>query len=301
MQNFAKTLTLENGKAGAISFDFNREMHRIEHAPGASNEEQRVVLKVHYLITPKAFTSWYGKGLGYLTVKYNETFRFLFNSTIEPKGLFWKFMATQVIAWTWIFNSVESLIGMNNFAFYVLAGLSAVVFRSYSVFLLLTSYLHYLMYISTYYHREKVSFGQFKRNAVVYKTISVVQILGLYAYNMYQSGTVDALSMGMIAAGWGLSFAATQALGIDRTYFGWELGHLKGEFVQKWPYGPNGIPHPMIVVCITWLMGIHKLDAFRAAWPWVVPCHVALYMCHLLQVGKCPLRVLTCCSFGYET
>eukprot|EP00958_Prasinococcus_capsulatus_P002092 scaffold188_cov429-Prasinococcus_capsulatus_cf.AAC.21 len=193
--NFSKTLTLEDGKAGVISFDFNREMHRIEHKPGASNEEQRVVLKIHYLISPKSLTSWYGHGLGYLTVKYNETFRFLFNSTIAPKGLFWRFMATQVIAWTWIFNSIESLIGMNNFVYYLLAGVAALALRSYSVFLVLTSYLHYLMYISTYYHREKVSFGQFKRNAVVYKTVSVVQILSLYAYNMYKTQTVDYMSL----------------------------------------------------------------------------------------------------------
>jgi hypothetical protein len=31
------------------------------------------------------------------------------------------------------------------------------------------------------------------------------------------------------------------------------------------------------------LLGFHKLDAFRAAWPYLVPAHVCLYSIHMIQ------------------
>lgn len=74
---------------------------------------------------------------------------------------------------------------------------------------------------------------------------------------------------------------ATNALGIDRTYFGAELGLLPPKWITQFPYGY--IPHPMIVSQVFALLGLHKAAHFRADWPYVIPVHVALYMTHMLQ------------------
>ena len=81
--------------------------------------------------------------------------------------------------------------------------------------------------------------------------------------------------------GYGLSTAATVALGIDQTYFGVELGVMKPNFVSQFPYGY--VPHPMIIGSIVGLLGFHKMATFRAALPYLVPVHICMYMIHMIQ------------------
>ena len=91
----------------------------------------------------------------------------------------------------------------------------------------------------------------------------------------------DYVSLALLAVGFGLASLAAYRLGVDRTYFGWELGETHGECVLRFPYG--AIPHPMILGgCLGWL-GFHKLAAFRDAWPCYAPLHVALYLAHAAQ------------------
>ena len=47
----------------------------------------------------------------------------------------------------------------------------------------------------------------------------------------------------MLIGGYGLSIAATSALGLDQTYFGVELGAVEPNFVSGFPY--NVVPHPV--------------------------------------------------------
>ena len=77
----------------------------------------------------------------------------------------------------------------------------------------------------------------------------------------------------MCATGFGLASLAASALGVDRTYFGWELGVCDGEYVQRFPYGV--IPHPMIVGGALGWLGFHALPAFRQAFPSYAPLHGA--------------------------
>jgi hypothetical protein len=74
---------------------------------------------------------------------------------------------------------------------------------------------------------------------------------------------------------------ATRALGLDRTYFGVELGLVKPKWITTFPYGY--IPHPMIVSQCLALAGFLKLAAFRASWGWLARGHIALYLLHMLQ------------------
>jgi len=43
--------TLSDGEC--VGFDFNREIHFIDNNPGTVNKEQRITLKLHYVIYPK--------------------------------------------------------------------------------------------------------------------------------------------------------------------------------------------------------------------------------------------------------
>ena len=128
----------------------------------------------------------------------------------------------------------------------------------------------------------------FKRDVLIYKTIAVGQIVYWYAHAVTKGFTsvpaeVDRVGLGMVAVGYAMSVYCTKLLGVDGTYFGIELGYVKAQkhYVQHFPYGV--IPHPMIVFQVVALLGFHKHDAFRAAWPYLVPAHVCLYTIHMLQ------------------
>jgi hypothetical protein len=85
----------------------------------------------------------------------------------------------------------------------------------------------------------------------------------------------------MIFSGFTISTLAAKALGIDRTYFGAELGHCESKWVTDFPYG--FIPHPMIVSQIWALMGMYKAVHFRVLLPFAIPTHIVLYSAHMLQ------------------
>jgi hypothetical protein len=71
------------------------------------------------------------------------------------------------------------------------------------------------------------------------------------------------------------------ALGIDKTYFGVELGYVNPNayFVSTFPY--NIIPHPMIVGQLIGLCGIHYL--LMRDYQYLILGHILLYTTHMLQ------------------
>ncbi len=94
-------------------------------------------------------------------------------------------------------------------------------------------------YITTYYSRWEIDFGCFKRDVLLFKTISLAQLFAIYFYTCYADSfaTVDWISLSMIVSGYSVSLLATKALGIDRTYFGAELGKCAPLRVAAFPYG----------------------------------------------------------------
>ncbi len=46
----------------------------------------------------------------------------------------------------------------------------------YRIFLAGTSFVHYLRYINTYYHRVGCAYNIFKRDVLIYKTLAVSQV-----------------------------------------------------------------------------------------------------------------------------
>ena len=72
----------------------------------------------------------------------------------------------------------------------------------------------------------------------MFKTLSVAQLLILYFFPKGETPfSVDYLSLFMMATGMILSVMATNALGIDRTYFGVELGICEPKWITQFPYG----------------------------------------------------------------
>lgn len=259
-------------------FDFNREIHLIDNNP-EPNVGHRISLKLHYVVYPRCLAP-VGRWLKQATTAYNIAARYTFLNTLEPTGI-WRLMAWVVLASTKGKFLLEKHVGANNIAYVAALGLVSFLAGSCNIFLAGTSFVHYLIYISTYHvgsRKEKsVSFGAFKRNAVFYKTLAGGQL----AFHYLTRFELDPVSLALLAAGYGLAVSSMCALGFDATYFGVELGYRPAKFVTQFPYGT--VPHPMILGGIVGSLGFHKLAPFRAAFPWLVPIHVALYVAHCLQ------------------
>lgn len=200
--------------------------------------------------------------------------------------------------------------GLQNFLF-VAALFAAGRLVHPMVFLVGTSFVHYPRYVTTYYHRgSDVDFGRFKSDVLFFKTVALLHIGSRYVSAMLatfpsamswlglnaatdgadahsggdgQSGNAAAaaLSLLMIVTGSAVSLLATKALGMDRTYFGAELGFCEMNWVTAFPY--NFVPHPMITGQLVAFLGVHLLPEFRAAWPWLMPAHCAFYLVVMMQ------------------
>ena len=259
-----------------LAFDFNRTPHFISKDPERTNEDLRIVLKVHYAVYP----SWlprYGRMLGQITTGYDIVARKLFLATLAPTALVSRFSAFMVLAWTVIFEWVARNIGPTNLVYVALLGGLSAATGSTLPLLLGAGYVHYLLYLSVWALRDGVSWGTFLRDAVFYKTVSYGTLFAIYAWNF----ELSPLSLAAIFGGFGLSASAASALGVVRTYFGTELGLVEPKRVSGFPY--NVVPHPMIVGGMLGLVGIWLMPGFRHAHPWVIPLHLAFYLAHLTQ------------------
>ena len=99
-------------------------------------------------------------------------------------------------------------------------GSSSSSFISIIIFII----VDYQRYISTYYVRRGIDFGSFKRDVLLFKTLALVQLFYHYLCPSVEQFVLDPISILMIIAGYTVSLMATNAIGIDRTYFGAELG-----------------------------------------------------------------------------
>lgn len=265
-----------------LAFDFNREVHYIscDESKKEASDKFRVVLKLHYCIYPRVLAP-IGWLMSFLNVRYNMSFRALFLKTINPASLYEHFLAWNVNFQTNLFDRIETLLGQRN-VLYLLFTLA--LWRAtgvYEVFFALTSFVHYFRYISTFYIRRGIDFGSFKRDVLLFKSLALLQMFYHYFFPSVLPFSLDFLSIAMILTGYVVSVMATNALGIDRTYFAAELGLVEPKWITQFPYGY--IPHPMIVSQIFALLGLYKASHFRNEWPYVVPIHITMYLIHMMQ------------------
>ena len=130
------------------------------------------------------------------------------------------------------------------------------------------SFWHYYLYWLAYRYRT-VALGVFKRDAAIAKGFALAALAAAYfAYPL------DALSLALVAAGFGLNVAGVVALGSDRTYYGHEVAGLPARRVSAFPYCV--VAHPMLVGNMLAFGATLLNEGFRAGW-WPLACaHVAL-------------------------
>jgi hypothetical protein len=140
--------------------------------------------------------------------------------------------------------------------------------RSLPLAVYLLSFWHYYLYWLAFTFGA-VSFGVFKRDAIVMKTVSVAALA-----TAYLAAPLDLASLSVIAAGILLNVRAAAALGVDRTYYGHEVAGLPPRRITAFPYSVTH--HPMILGNVAAFGGTLINPAFRELW-WPLAClHVAL-------------------------
>ena len=265
-------------KGDMLSFDFNREIHYIDRLENNKKPEYRIILKVHHLIYPK-FLKSYSKLYGYLTTEYDKIARKGFLKTLKPKNIFQKTLAEIIIGITHVWYRIEEYVGFNNIIYVSLVYLLSKYFNNYSIFLYLTSFIHYIIYISTYHHRKDINFNNFKRDAMIFKTLAIINII--FILKNYFDGNLTSLSSILIIAGLSLTLYSSYKLGVDHIYFGYELGKVKAKWVKGFPY--NTIPHPMIVGQLIALVGILLMKGVFKDYKIYFILHILFYTIHIIQ------------------
>lgn len=261
---------------GVVGFDYNRELHWIDHVPGAANAERRSLLKLHYVVYPAGWHR-YGRLCAALNASYNTWARGNFLTTLRPAGLYEYAMAWWIWVTTWSNALWVEHVGWDN-AVYLAA--------SYALgplpFLLLTSFRHYAVYLTTFAYRSPmVAHGYLVRDARLYKTVSLTHL----ARRLWPLVALprDAPCLLLAGLGFATTVLATARLGVVRTYFGAELGFVKPCWIEGFPYGT--VPHPMIVgqllafgtMLIWWR---REMSTGNAA---LLVAHMACYAAHMVQ------------------
>ena len=255
-----------------LAFDFNREIHYITRDPAGRMESDgyRVVLKFHYVAYPKCLRLL-GRLLALLNTGYNMLFRALFLATITPKsgGVGSKVGAFFVVHVTELVNAAWLYVGPHNALFVGAAAVAAHRLQSYALFLGATSFVHHVRYMSTAFSRKDVNYGNFKRDVLFFKTIAAAQLLGLWVLTAEPWSKPDAAALLLLLGGAAAAAAALGRKGVDKAF--------------EMKEGPKGAPGPMALGQVVAMLGMYKSAAFRAAFPWLVPAHVAFYTAHMLQ------------------
>jgi hypothetical protein len=260
---------------GVLGFDYNRELHWIDHVPGETNKERRSLVKLHFVVYPKGWKV-YGKLCANLNANYNTWARGNFLRTLNVNGMYEYVMAW----WIWITTisnaTFEENVGWSNVVY-----VAACYALGPVAFLVLTSFRHYAVYMATFAFRENVAHGFMMRDVKLFKTIALMH-LGRRLVPLV-SLPDDTPGVLLAVTGFMVTILATAQLGMVRTYFGSELGFVKPSWIEGFPY--NTIPHPMIV---------GQLFAYSSilVWWWnrlsfetvaLIATHMSFYTAHMVQ------------------
>jgi Phospholipid methyltransferase len=258
----------------SLGFDYNRELHWIDHVPETSNDERRSVIKLHFVIYPKGW-HWYGNLVAMLNENYNTWARGNFLRTLTPSGAYELVLAWWIWLTTWTNALFVEYVGWDNLVY-----IAASYLAGPHPFLILTSFRHYFVYVTTFAFREKpVAHGYLMRDAKLYKTMALSH-LGrriLPSINIYH----DWPGVILAAIGFSITMLATARLGFVRTYFGSELGFVKPKWIEGFPYGY--IPHPMIVGQLLAYSSILMWFNLNLETEVLISTHMLFYSFHMVQ------------------
>jgi Phospholipid methyltransferase len=261
---------------GVVGFDYNRELHWIDHVPNVTNADRRSLLKLHFVVYPKGWHS-YGKFCAYLNTSYNTWARGNFLTTLRPSGMYEYVMAWWIWLTTWGNAVFVEVFGWDNLVY-----IAASYMMGPLPFLILTSFRHYAVYVTTFAYRQPmVAHGYLMRDARLYKTLSMLHLARRLLPMVQLPRDIPGLLV--CTMGFMITLLATARLGMVRTYFGTELNFVKPQWIEGFPYGT--IPHPMIVgqifgfaaILYWWRNEITKESAT------LLLAHISCYTFHMVQ------------------
>lgn len=261
---------------GVLGFDYSRELHWIDHVPGEANTERRSLVKLHYIVYPKGW-HWYGNVCASLQTNYNTWARGNFLKTLRPDGVSDFILAWWIWLTTWLNAIFEEHVGWANLMYILVA-----YTLGPTPFLILTSFRHYTIYMTTFAFRDPpVAFGYLTRDCKLFKTMAMAHLARRLLPLVELPRDIPGLLV--VSIGFVITVVATARLGFVRTYFGSELGFVKPEWIHGFPYGY--IPHPMIVgqlmafgSIIYWWYNL--LSAENLA---ILLVHMTFYTLHMIQ------------------
>lgn len=134
---------------------------------------------------------------------------------------------------------------------------------------------HYLVYALAFLWRD-IAHERFIRDSVLLKTVSLAALVA--ALWVTVPNIVSVIAM---VAGFGLNIAAAQALGKERTYYGFELAALPAERITGFPYSMTA--HPMLIGNMLAFGGTLLDSTFRQNWWLLGVIHVVLNLAIILM------------------
>lgn len=213
---------------------------------------------------------------------YNNTFLYKILS-ILPLGFVYlsdHLVSKGYIEYPWQFKENKFFKNEYTNIYYLSCLIIISYYTDYKIFLIGTSFIHYIQYILTYYYRNNVDYIKFKRDVVFYKCLSISQLYLLYIStidNFYN----NIFSIIIIISSNILSGYSAYLLGADGCYFGIELGFVNKNYIAKFPYGY--IPHPMILSQCIALYFMNYNSNFYNNWPYLSYMHILFYIVHMFQ------------------
>ncbi len=263
----------------------------------------------HYITGEQTYQSSYVNNYEYNELLFEHTYYLLpliIISAIKSKIIYKKYPIYKIICITplikvfitdylvkkeyieypWQFNKYK-VIKKRDYSnlYYILTLFTISYYTDYKIFLIGTSFVHYIRYILTYYYRDNVDYIKFKNDVIFYKMISMFQLYSLYLLSFQNTNDIynNIIGILFIIIGNSLSFYSSYLLGVDGCYFGIELGYVnkKKNYISKFPYGY--IPHPMILSQCFALYGMNKNTIFYYNWSYLVYTHMLFYIIHIIQ------------------
>jgi len=181
------------------------------------------------------------------------------------------------IKYPWQFK--EYNIEKNSFSnlYYLLPLIILSYYTKYSIFLIGTSFIHYIRYIVTYYYRNNADYIKFKKEIITYNTISYLQLYILYlkSYKNVQEILLNKYTIIFIIFGNILSIYYIYLSGIDVCCLGIELGYVTKR-ITKFSLNPI-----LLQLIILYLMNNNYI--FYTNWSYLAHAHMMFYIVHFIQ------------------
>jgi hypothetical protein len=260
-----------------IAFDYNKDIHYIYTHDNVHDDSQRILLKIHYVLTPKIMDHVAYKNIcsGINTV-YNQVARDNFNKSKNPQTLQEYVRSSMINMYTFFYGKFEIHVGMANIITIILfLSIYELAKKKYMVYVVCFICVYvYVIYIIQFVFRTYPQY-KFIRDALLFKVLSWG--ITLFIYLQY---TVQPVSLILVVISLLFTYYCYLILGTKNTYFGNEL-HTSEEHVLKFPYGY--IPHPMILGNIVLFSSMLLHPQFRKGPYGILPLlHIMFYVIVLL-------------------